>query len=122
MNKEKYLNKRKQLMTEAENMIDEGQVAEAEAKMKEVEELDTTFENAAKAQANLNALRGNSVVTDISNMGATVKDYGVLDSFSTEKEVGVMAMKDDKKLYNTAFMKTLMGTTLNTEETEVLIQ
>ena len=43
MNKEKYLNKRKQLMTEAENMIDEGQVAEAEAKMKEVEELDTTF-------------------------------------------------------------------------------
>ncbi len=66
MNKEKYLNKRKQLMTEAENMIDEGQVAEAEAKMKEVEELDTTFENAAKAQANLNALRGNSVVTDIS--------------------------------------------------------
>ncbi len=30
-----------------------------------------------------------------------------------------MAMKDDKKLYNTAFMKTLMGTTLNTEETEV---
>ncbi len=119
MNKEKYLNKRKQLMTEAENMIDEGQVAEAEAKMKEVEELDTTFENAAKAQANLNALRGNSVVTDISNMGATVKDYGVLDSFSTEKEVGVMAMKDDKKLYNTAFMKTLMGTTLNTEETEV---
>ena len=77
MNKEKYLNKRKQLMTEAENMIDEGQVAEAEAKMKEVEELDTTFENAAKAQANLNALRGNSVVTDISNMGATVKDYGV---------------------------------------------
>ena len=60
MNKEKYLNKRQQLMIEAENMIDEGQVAEAEAKMKEVEALDTTFENAAKAQANLNALRGNS--------------------------------------------------------------
>lgn len=114
MNKENYLNKRAQLIAEAENMIDEGRVTEAEAKMKEVEELDTTFENATKAQANLNALRGNAVITNISNLSAPVEPVATLSSMPTAPTA-----KNDKELYNTAFMKTLMGTALNSEEADV---
>lgn len=113
MNKEQYLNKRAQMITEAENLLEQGNVKEAEAKMKEVEGLDQTFEDASKAQANLNALRGNGVVTNIANLTATVKPQGTLGSI----DMGAIA-KDEKEIYNTAFMKTLMGTTLNTEETE----
>lgn len=115
MNKEQYLNKRNQMMVEAENLLEEGKVKEAEAKMKEVEGLDQTFEDAAKAQANLNALRGNGVVTNISNLTTPVKAQGTLGS----TENGVFAKSDDKELYNTAFMKTLMGTALNNEELAV---
>lgn len=114
MNKEQYLNKRNQMMVEAENLLEEGKVKEAEAKMKEVEGLDQTFEDAAKAQANLNALRGNAVVTDISNMSSNVHVVATAEAMTTTP-----VAKDDKKLYNTAFMKTLMGTPLNTDEINV---
>lgn len=114
MNKEQYLNKRQTLMTEAENLIKEGKVKEAEAKMKQIEELDATFEDAAKAQANLNALRGNAVVTNIANKSTHVNPVATLGD--TGK--GPVA-KNDKELYNVAFAKTLMGTALSNEETEV---
>lgn len=114
MNKEQYLNKRNQMIVEAENFLEEGKVKEAEAKMKEVEELDQTFEDSAKAQANLNALRGNGVVKNISSLTASVIPQGTLGSTG----LGSM-VKDEKEVYNTAFMKTLMGTTLNSEELNV---
>ena len=114
MNKEQYLNKRAQMITEAENLLEQGNVKEAEAKMKDVEGLDQTFEDASKAQANLNALRGNGVVTNIANLTATVKAQGTLGS----ADIGAIA-KDEKEIYNTAFMKSLMGTTLNNEELDV---
>ena len=114
MNKEQYLNKRNQMIVEAENFLEEGKVKEAEAKMKEVEELDQTFEDSAKAQANLNALRGNGVVKNISSLTASVIPQGILGSTG----LGSM-VKDEKEVYNTAFMKTLMGTTLNSEELNV---
>lgn len=114
MNKEQYLNKRAQMITEAENLLEQGNVKEAEAKMKDVEGLDQTFEDASKAQANLNALRGNGVVTNIANLTATVKPQGTLGSV----DMGAIA-KDEKEIYNTAFMKSLMGTTLNNEELDV---
>ena len=40
MTKELYNTKRKQLMDEAQKLLDESKTAEAQAKMKEVEELD----------------------------------------------------------------------------------
>lgn len=61
MNREQYLAKRKGLMDEAQKLIDSGKLDAAAAKAKEVEELDAQFENAARAQANLNALSGRAV-------------------------------------------------------------
>lgn len=56
MNKKEYLEKRQGLINEAENLINEGKIEEANAKMEEVKQLDNQWEEIAKAQANLNAL------------------------------------------------------------------
>lgn len=58
MKKQEYLNKRQELVDEAQKLIDEGKIEDSNAKMKDVEALDTSFEDQAKAQANLNALNG----------------------------------------------------------------
>lgn len=56
MNREKYLADRKALMDEAQTLLNEGKLEEAKAKMKEVENLDNSYEATAREQANLNAL------------------------------------------------------------------
>lgn len=56
MNKKEHLEKRQNLINEAENLINEGKIEEANAKMEEVKQLDNQWEEIAKAQANLNAL------------------------------------------------------------------
>jgi HK97 family phage major capsid protein len=62
MNKEKYLELRNGLYTEAENLINEGKLQEGQSKMQEIQDLDNKFENEAKALANLNALRDNTKI------------------------------------------------------------
>lgn len=62
--KEKYLADRKILTDEAQILINEGKMEAFEAKTKEIETLDTTFENASKAQANLNALAGKAPINN----------------------------------------------------------
>ena len=56
MNKKQYEAKRKQLMDEAQALINEGKALEAEAKMNEIKNLDEEFDKLAQAQANFNAL------------------------------------------------------------------
>lgn len=69
MTREKYLAMRTQLTNEAQALINENKLEDAENKMKEMEELDNDYEASAKAQANLNALnKGNSIV-NISGQG-----------------------------------------------------
>lgn len=72
MNKEQYLQQRNELIESAQTLIDEGKINEANAKMEEVNELDQKFENEAKAAANLNALKGSPIVTNIQNKGVNV--------------------------------------------------
>lgn len=65
MNKEKYLELRNGLYTEAENLINEGKLEDGQAKMQEITDLDNKFENEAKALANLNALKDNAKVNPV---------------------------------------------------------
>lgn len=58
MNKQEYLAKRKDLLAEAEVAINAGKLDEYEAKEKEIQALDTRFEEDAKAQANASAMKG----------------------------------------------------------------
>lgn len=62
MNKKEYLAKRKALLDEAEALLNEGKTDEANTKAVEVEALDAKFEEIAKAQANMNALKDKGIV------------------------------------------------------------
>ena len=70
MNRETYLNTRQNMLNEAQKLLDAGEQAAFEAKMKEIEKLDRDFENAARNQANLNALAGAAVGTMANAAGA----------------------------------------------------
>ena len=58
MKKSDYLAQRAKLRSEAQSLIDSGDVTKANAKIKDIKLLDEKFENAATAQANLEALNG----------------------------------------------------------------
>ena len=100
MNKEKYLEMRNGLYNEAENLINEGKIEEAQNKMKEITDLDNKFENEATAMANLNALKDNAKVTDINNLGTNGVKGTVVDSIDdTAKDDYTNTME-----YRKAFM------------------
>ena len=89
MTKELYNTKRKQLMDEAQKLLDESKTAEAQAKMKEVEELDAKFEEEAKIQANLNALAGAQAQNPAAaaqsvNLTGSAKSQEALDMYDTD--------------------------------------
>ena len=71
--KEKYLNQRNTLLEQAQNLINEGKFKEFNEKKAEIEALDNQYEEAAREQANLNALKESSVVKAISNSGVNIK-------------------------------------------------
>lgn len=57
MTREEYLLKREGMQNEASNLIDSGKIEEANKIMDDIKNLDEEFENAAKATANLEALK-----------------------------------------------------------------
>lgn len=61
MTRAQYLAKRTELLTNAEGLLNEGKIEEYNALEVEIKDLDTTFENIAKAQANMQALKGGQV-------------------------------------------------------------
>ena len=68
MTKKEYEEKRQNLINEAEALINESKIDDANKKMDEVKQLDEDFENEAKAHANLRAL---------SSAPVAVSGYGV---------------------------------------------
>lgn len=67
MNKKEYLEKRQSLYNEADQLIDAGNIDEANAKIQAITDLDTAFENASKATANLKAM--SQVPTPLKSVG-----------------------------------------------------
>lgn len=112
MNKEKYLEQRKALLDEAEALINEGKVEESTAKMKEVETLDNKWEETKLANANMNALKDKTIVTDLENKSVKVEGEKIVD--------GIIETKlDDKKAYELAWAKTMQGKSLEKSEQEI---
>jgi HK97 family phage major capsid protein len=62
MTKQQYMNQRQQLMTQAKQFLDAGNLDEFNKIKTQVEQLDSDYEAHAQAQANYAALEGNSVV------------------------------------------------------------
>lgn len=112
MNKEKYLEQRKALLDEAEALINEGKVEESTAKMKEVETLDNKWEETKLANANMNALKDKTKITDLEDKSVDVKGGTVVDGILENKV-------DEKKAYETAWAKAMQGKPLNKNEQEL---
>lgn len=103
MSKEQYLAQRNALITEAQNLVNEGKFEEFNSKKEEIEKLDEDFENAAKAQANINALKDNSKVANIQNKGVNVMG-NVIDSTNNLSNEDMYASMD----YRKAFMNNVI--------------
>lgn len=101
MTREKYLNERKALLDAAQSLIDEGKLEEFEATKKEVEDLDARFDTEAKAAANLRALMGNAVVSDLNDHSVTVRGGKVMETMTG---VDTGADTYDSVEYRRAFM------------------
>src|SRR5690606_27668289 len=111
MNKKEYLEKRKALLGEAENLLNEGKLEEFEAKEQEIKDLDDQFEKLAKARANMDALKEPVVADSVANMSRG--DDGVLATHNTT------TFKNDQEIYLNAWAKNMMGMTLEGEEKQV---
>ena len=103
MNKEKYLEMRNALLAEAETLVNEGKFQEFNAKKEEIEKLDNDFEEGAKLQANLNALKDNAKITNIQNKGVNVMG-NVIDTMNNVNTEDMLASVE----YRKAFMNNVL--------------
>lgn len=110
MNKEKYLKQRNELMAEIETLLADGKIEEGNAKMKDVEVLDNKWEEVKLANANLNALKDNSKVTNLVNQSVNPGEVKVMENFIENQVI------DDKKTYENAWAKVMQGKRLEANE------
>lgn len=113
MNRKQYEAMRRKLMDEAQQLLDAGKAAEANAKMEEIRALDEQWDAIAQAAANLAALNG-------AQTGRNPLD-GPEDSFGMEDGTGedspkILAWKSEE--YRNAWAKHLMGRSLTDGERE----
>ena len=109
MKKDEYLAQRKALLDEAEAMIGEEKTEEANTKMKEIETLDNKWEESKLANANMNALKDKTKVTEIENKSANVEGEVV-------GTMGNEVSSNDKQLYTDAWAKVMQGKKLDEKE------
>jgi HK97 family phage major capsid protein len=109
MNKEQYLAQRKALLDEAEKLIGEGKTDEANAKMKDIETLDSKWDEIKLANANMEALKDKTKVSDL-------EDQSVKTDGKVVAAMGKEAVVDEKKLYENAWAKSMQGKSLDSEE------
>lgn len=108
MTREEYLEQRADLLAQAQQMVDSGDVSGAEGITEQVKELDANYEAEATARANITALAGAAPHKNIVGVGAPVSG-SVIESVGGEQETAddVFASMD----YRRAFMaKVVKGT------------
>lgn len=111
MDKQKYLAQRKSLIQEAQDLINENKIDEAKAKNVEIKNLDTAFENAAKVQADINALNELEPV-NLENQSIKIKKQG--QSIALDK-----TPDNEDAAYKNAFGAYLMNKTMTDEQQEI---
>lgn len=108
MKKKDYEAKRAALMNEAQELINAGKAAEAEAKMEEVKALDEQWDAIAQAQANFRALNTDPKPAHPGKMD---------DSFDGKGGEGTPAADAwASDAYKNAWAKVMLGKTLTNEE------
>lgn len=115
-------NKKSELLNEARNLRDTDLKA-AQDKLEEAKKIQNniaemeSFENQlaeeAKNLVNSRVFNENNTVTNIANKSVAIDGGKIMDKLNNEVEI-----KDENKLYNSAFAKNMMGLELNKEEAE----
>lgn len=108
-----YLEQRNALMTEVENLINEGEIEESNAKMEEVKTLDNKWGKIKLANANLNALKDNTKATNLENKSINPGEVKIVENITENKVV------DNKASYEIAWAKFLQGNKLEGNDLEV---
>ena len=108
-----YIENRKAMLAEIKALIEEGKIEDSNAKMKEVEDLDTKFEEMKIANANLDALKDNDKIVDLENKTKVIEGGKELENTIKEKIV------DTEALYVTAWANHLLDNTKSKEEIEI---
>ncbi len=86
MKKADYLNKRKELMNQAQKALEESDLELFNKKEEEIQALDDKFEAFAKAQANMNALKESQLVDDGAEMLNTEETFSTVANKGDEKD------------------------------------
>lgn len=109
------LNKRSELLLNAEALINEGKIEEFNAIEIQVKDLDNEIEAAKLANANLKALQENKVVLDLENKSIQVEGAKQMENIQTN-------VLPNEVVYTNAFAKTLMGQELTSQENSVFME
>ncbi|WP_019243651.1 MULTISPECIES: phage major capsid protein [Bacillus] len=109
------LNKRSELLLNAEALINEGKIEEFNAIETQVKELDNEIEAAKLANANLKALQENKVVLDLENKSIQVEGAKQMENIQTN-------VLPNEVVYTNAFAKTLMGQELTSQENSIFME
>lgn len=124
MTREEYLAKRTNLANEAEQLINDGKVEDADAKMKDIEALDTQFDSEATAMANLAALKGQvpNVNADLGNT-VTVEPVSAKggEKINMNDNAATTQQKQDytSESYMKAWAKSMMGQDMTDAENQL---
>ena len=113
MNKEQYNKMRADMMAAIEGFMGESKLDEANAKMKEVEDLDNKWEGIKLANANLEALKDKTKAADLENKGLTVEGTKQVDSTKQNESLTEAAV------YEAAWSKQMMGQKIEGDELEI---
>ena len=111
-----YTESRKNLITEANGLINEGKLDEANAKMEEVKALDEEWDKTAEAMATAKALEGNQRTFNVQDLNDSVAAAAASGgeatakmSFVQEAAGGLENDQHSTDAYKMAWAKTMMG-------------
>ena len=113
MTKEKFLENRNALMTEIENLINEGKIEDADTKMKDVEALDNKWEEIKTANANMKALKDKTQGITLEDKSEKIEGGKIVDDITKSNVV------DEKQSYENAWAKVMQGKKLEANEQEI---
>ncbi len=120
MNKQEYLDQRNSLMAEAETLVNETKVEEAEAKMSEIESLDAKWEEITKSQANLEALKDHKEIVNIEEKSIELKGETKVEVIKNLEQMDQVEVAGTKE-YRNAFLKKLQGKELSQQENALVV-
>lgn len=105
MNREQYLKRREDLLAQAQSCLDSGDMDGYNNAVNDIKNLDTSFEDHAKEQANLNAIAGNvhAVPDAFKNAGNSCGEYASVNEMYNSVEYRTALM------YNFGFRNSDSG-------------